>query len=333
MAWAAACVVALLACAAASAAPVDPRVTQLLKLEAASRNGLIRFDEALFDELALSPDRPYHLIFFGSAKRFMDSPKVQLAKLKKEFTYMAKAFKSGPDAGRVFFADMWFDDASAVFDRLGLSALPAVFHWGPAQAGKPGKRVRLPAGAKVGEGLATYPWPAEAMAEFFKGRTGLSHAAIDRPSFLKSPLFPLFALAALAAGGAAAWRLYNSPIVRITWLWALGALAVYGFATAGGMYNIIRGMPMVMPTRDGKVKWWLESRQGQLGAEGFLMGSSYIVFSACISLMVYALPHIKDARLRGGLSVLATVVAGLVGRGIFAAYTMKSGMRMRSFFF
>jgi hypothetical protein len=63
------------------------------------------------------------------------------------------------------------------------------------------------------------------------------------------------------------------------------------------------------------------------------MGSSYIVFSACISLMVYALPHIKDARLRGGLSVLATVVAGLVGRGIFAAYTMKSGMRMRSFFF
>jgi hypothetical protein len=62
------------------------------------------------------------------------------------------------------------------------------------------------------------------------------------------------------------------------------------------------------------------------------MGSSYILFSSCISVMVYALPHVKSAQLRSGLSVAAAVLAALVGRGIFAAYLSKTGMSMRSFF-
>jgi hypothetical protein len=83
---------------------------------------------------------------------------------------------------------------------------------------------------QCGAGVSAYPWPAESIAEFVKGRTSMTHAAIDRPSFVKSPLFPLFALATLAAGGVVAWKLYNSWIVRLTWLWTLGALAVYGAA-------------------------------------------------------------------------------------------------------
>jgi hypothetical protein len=63
-----------------------------------------------------------------------------------------------------------------------------------------------------------------------------------------------------------------------------------------------------------------------------VMGSSYIIFSSIISLMVYALPHVKDAKLRSGLSVAAAVLGALVGRGIFAAYIHKTGMTMRSFF-
>lgn len=121
---------------------------------------------------------------------------------------------------------------------------------------------------QCGQGISTYPWPAESIAEFVKGRTLLSHAPIDRPSFVKSPLFPLFALFVLGAGGVVAWRLYNSPLVRMTWLWALGALAVYGFSTSGGMYNIIRGMPMYYRRPGGKIQWWLEVRGGREAGAG-----------------------------------------------------------------
>lgn len=307
--WRLACLALLLAGAAA----VDPRVARLQELEAKSKNGLITFDEALFNELALSEDRPYHLIVFGSAARLMDHPKVQLAKLKQEFLYAVQAYKAGPDAGKVFFVDMWFEQSSPVLSRLGLTTVPALFHWGPAQAGKPGKKIPLPKDAQCG-GISSYPWPAESIATFIKGRTLLGHAPIDRPSFLKSPLFPLFALAVLAAGGWAAWRLYHSPLVRMTWLWALGALAVYGLSTSGFMFNIIRGMPMYIVERDGKVRWWLDQRGNQLGLEGMVMGSSYILFSGCISLMVYALPHVRDAKLRSGLSVAAAVLGAAVER-------------------
>lgn len=330
--FAAACLAVTL-CAGLAAADVDKRVPALRALEASSRDKLITFGERQFTDYALSADRPYHLIFFGSARRLMDSDKLQLKKLKDEFILAAKAFKSLPEnADRVFFVDMWHDDSAPVFSRLGLQALPALWHWAPTQGGKAGKKISLPEAAKCGDGISTYPWPAESITEFIKGRTSLPHGAIDRPSFVKSPLFPLFALAFLAGGGLVAWKLYNSWIVRLTWLWGLGSLAVYGFSTSGGMYNIIRGMPMYVMDRGGKIRWWMEGRSGQFGAEGFVMGSSYILFSSLISLMVYGLPHVKNGQLRSGLSITCAVLVGLVGRAIFSAYTQKSGMSMRSFF-
>lgn len=62
------------------------------------------------------------------------------------------------------------------------------------------------------------------------------------------------------------------------------------------------------------------------------MGGSYIAFSSCISLMVYALPHVKDARVRSALSVAAAAMVVAIGRAIFTAYGNKTGMGMRSFF-
>jgi len=44
---------------------------------------------------------------------------------------------------------MWHDDSAPVFSRLGLQALPAIFHWGPTQGGKVGKKIALSDSAKV----------------------------------------------------------------------------------------------------------------------------------------------------------------------------------------
>lgn len=63
-----------------------------------------------------------------------------------------------------------------------------------------------------------------------------------------------------------------------------------------------------------------------------MMGASYIMFSCCISIMVYGLPHVKSAKLRGALSAVAALLAAGVGARIFAAYYGKTGMHMRSFF-
>lgn len=113
---------------------------------------------------------------------------------------------------------------------------------------------------QCGPSIKTYPWPAEDLLRCATGNTGFQAGEVERPSILKHPLFPLGLLAFIIVGGYAAWLIYNSPIVKITALWALGALAVYWFATSGGMYNIIRGVPLYYKGQNGKLVWWTEVR-------------------------------------------------------------------------
>lgn len=89
-------------------------------------------------------------------------------------------------------------------------------------------------------------------------QTGLTAGQVERPTIVQNPLFPVGLLAFIVVGGTVAWKLYNSPIVRITGIWALGALAVYWFATSGGMYNIIRGIPFSYTNQQGKKVYWME---------------------------------------------------------------------------
>lgn len=160
----------------------------------------------------------------------------------------------------------------------------------------------------------------------------LSAAAVERPSLLTHPAFPLLLVGGLASGGAAAWRFYNSPLARVNALWAVGALAVYWFSTSGGMYNIIRGVPLVTANREGRMIWWLDGRSGQLGAEGFVMGSSYMLFSALLASLTYVAPRVKSAGARGVLSLVLVIAAALTALRILAAYKNKTGMSMRTFF-
>lgn len=61
-------------------------------------------------------------------------------------------------------------------------------------------------------------------------------------------------LAVLAGGGAVAYKLYYSPLMKIPWIWAAGVILVFFFSVSGGMHNIIRGVPMQhLDPRTGKV--------------------------------------------------------------------------------
>jgi oligosaccharyltransferase complex subunit gamma len=88
-------------------------------------------------------------------------------------------------------------------------------------------------------------------------KTSTKAAGVDRPSATKHPLFPVAAVAVLILLAYAAWKVYNSPIVRITALWGIAACVVFWFSTSGGMFNIIRGMPLVT-VQNGKVIWWMQ---------------------------------------------------------------------------
>ena len=76
----------------------------------------------------------------------------------------------------------------------------------------------------------------------------------------------------------------------------------------------------------------LQGRQGQLGAEGFIMGSSYIFFSSTLASLTYVVPKIRNAQARATISLVLVLAAAFSAFRILETYHAKSGMRMRSFF-
>lgn len=91
--------------------------------------------------------------------------------------------------------------------------------------------------------LGKYPWPAETMLDFFSKR-GLVAGPVDRPSIYKHPLFPVMVLAALVGVAVTAYGLLKAGFFHHPLPYAVAALVVFWFSVSGGMYNIIRGVPM-----------------------------------------------------------------------------------------
>lgn len=149
---------------------------------------------------------------------------------------------------------------------------------------------------QCGAGIQEYPWPAEELLSCFVGKSQLKADKVTRPSILTHPLFPLFAAAFVLTGAYTAWRLYNSPLLRYTALWAVGGLVVFWFSTSGGMYNIIRNVPLYIH-RDGKIVWWMQvRRQGSAGQQRVQHGvRSHAPRRACYALHFWALAEHTDS--------------------------------------
>ncbi|KAF8058060.1 OST3 [Scenedesmus sp. PABB004] len=318
--------------ARAPAAARAAQVAELVRRRDAARDAVLVFSSADFDEFAAAPGRDYHLMFFLNANYMAKNAQMNLPKLRAEYALAAQAFRRGPDADRIFFVELIFERTKDVIKRLGVNSLPFAFHWDPAAVVKEGRSIKLAKTSECAPRIQAYPWPAEDIVRCAADTSGLSGGEVDRPSVLKHPLFPLLVLAVIVFGGAAAWKLYCSPLVRITGLWALGALGVYWFSTSGGMYNIIRGMPLYYTNQQGKTIWWMEGRSGQLGAEGFLMGSSYIFFSATLASLSYVVPRIRSDGGRAVTSLVLVLLSAFAAMRILATYQGKTGISMRTFF-
>jgi oligosaccharyltransferase complex subunit gamma len=313
-------------------------------------------------------ERPYALAVFMSAKHMMDSPKTRLRDLRFEYALAAKAFAdapspssssddssgsaaddadaapaSAPQSRDVFFAELWHHSSKDLFGRLGVKALPMVFVLSPTHPGPSSSsgQIKIPEADEMGRdgqaasGFTKYPWAAEEMVAWMLGRVAGSRASqVERPSFVRSPMFPLAFAGLLTTGAAAAWRLYGSRLARKPAVWGAGALGVWWFSVSGGMFNIIRGMPLVGidPRQPGRVAWWSSSRTVQYGMEGFVMGSSYLLFSVLLGSAVFSVPKIKSPATRSSAGLAVLAMAWLVLMRILAAYDSKTSLgRQRQF--
>lgn len=308
---------------------------QRQELEALVRqasDGVIHFTPQMFDDYMTGKRRPYAMIMFCTATHLLDKPQLNLRGLRKEFGLLATEVKKSGKPG-VFFVDLEFKESKAIFHRLGVQSLPWIVHVNP----------NLPVGAdgvikfKQDEVMrhddyGHHHWKAEDMAAFLRDKTGINIEKVDRPSFMRSGWFPVVFLAAVLTLGAVAYNLYYAEFMKNLVLWTMGVLFVYWFSVSGGMHNIIRGVPLYYPDQEGKIKVFLPSNQGQLGAEGFIMGFMYLLFGLSVASLTFAVPKLAEPSHRRTASYVIIVFAGLVFKQIVNNYTWKTGYRWRLYF-
>jgi oligosaccharyltransferase complex subunit gamma len=101
-------------------------------------------------------------------------------------------------------------------------------------------------------------------------------------------------------------------------------------ARAGGLFNIIRGVPLITPGPRGTVLWYTPpNAQGQLGAEGFFVGSLYIVFALACTAIILLPKWLGSTKRCRVLSYAALLTALFACLKVIEFYTYKTGYRFR----
>lgn len=158
--------------------------------------------------------------------------------------------------------DLEFSRAPDAFKRLGVKQLPLVQRIPPNADAPAGQPLRLQESETMSPmKFQAYPWSPEDLLKFVQQREGLPEPipVPEEPKFWQSPIFPFIAAPLLLMAAVGGYKIYYSPLVRFRFIYVLAGLAVYFFSVSGGMYNIIRGMPMTI-FRDGGPQYFLQVR-------------------------------------------------------------------------
>lgn len=317
---------ATLALLAVQGAQSDPQVEQLVQLRGKYKDGVIRLTESFIREYFVGSSRPFTAaVFFGSEQMIQERPEIKLADLRIEYGLASKASMAGADSEKMFFFEALLEDGQTPFALLQVAALPTIVRIAPSQSMK-NPPIDLPKADKMlpdTVDMKKYPWPAEMMLVHLC--KDLTAGPVVRPTLYNSPSFPFILAAAVMLLGYVAYLLWMTSFIRHPAIWATVSMAVFWFSASGGMFNIIRGMPLFIRDKNGRLQFFLGNRGAQLGAEGFIMGGLYILCSGCLALITYVLPRIANKAIREAACWVLSVGAIASVYYTFKFWLAKSG--------
>jgi oligosaccharyltransferase complex subunit gamma len=307
-----------------------------MELQRNSKNGVITLDNSAFVRYTSGKNRPYSLFIFGDSRQFRKQSKLELETRYQTYASVARSFASHHSGksteGKAFFARMLFEDAKESFGRLGVKGLPYIARIPPSLSISPNSGISMPKGELMSGGVSTGIDPQD-IGGFIEDRTGLSPGDLSvLTATTRSRFIPLFTLIFLAGASFIGYKLYYARFMRSTALYAAGAIAIFWFATSGGMYNIIRGAPFVGYDPRTRSSVIFTGGSGQMGAEGFIMGTLFMVFAILIASFGKMLPTIKEESERRVTGFVILGAASFVLRVVLSFHAWKSHINSSYYF-
>ena len=311
------------------------QVAKLLSIQRNSSSGYLTLSSESFDKLIDGASRPYSVFVFGDALKFHNSKTLALAKRLKAFSTVAKTFintHAGTDfEDKAVFVRLVHETAKDSFGRLGIKGLPYLVHIPPSLEIRQGSSISIPSRNSMTAAPAE-EWSPVEIGAFVAATCGISPGDLSMAGLQeRSRFLPVFVLLFLAVASIVGFKVSQSAIVRWTPLYIVGGLFVFWFSLSGGMYNIIRGVPLIgMDPRTRKPKAFMEG-SGQMGAEGFIMGTLVMAFGMLVFAFTKVVPMIEDSKSRRATSYGIMVVGFFLFNWITGMHEWKS--HLRSFFY
>ena len=159
---------------------------------------------------------------------------------------------------------------------------------------------------------ADYSRLAESMAEFVEKNTKFTVGPIHRPPILSKPQVAIIVVLFLISLPFLVKRLYlGDTLLNDRRVWLSGAVFVYFFSVSGGMFNIIRKMPMFMGDREDpdKIVFFYQGSGMQLGAEGFSVGGLYSIVGLLLAFVTHVLVRVRNVNVQRGVMIAALFVS------------------------
>jgi len=240
----------------------------MLKRFRDSKDGYITLNTKKFSMLVDGPSRPYSVYVFADSIKLGNSKSLSLSRRLKEIGAAAKSFvKENRDTendNKFVVVRLLLEESKDSLQRLGIKGLP-YFSFIPGSLEiTPGASVNLPSKNLMTPGPVE-DWKAEDIATFISATSGLSPGDLSQ-LHQRSPFLPVFVLLFLGASTVVGYKIAQSPLIHYMPLYVIGSLTVFWFSLSGGMYNIIRGVPMVGMDRQTQKPMVFMGGNGQMGA-------------------------------------------------------------------
>ena len=301
----------------------------MLKRFKDSKDGYISLNTKKFNTLVEGPSRSYSVYVFADSTKFGNSKSLSLSKRLKEVGLAAKSFvrenKDTENDNKFVVVRLVLEESKDSLQRLGIKGLQ-FFSFIPGTLEiAPGASINLPTKNLMTPGPVD-DWKAEDIATFISATSGLSPGDLSE-LHQRSPFLPVFVLLFLGASTVVGYKVAQSPLIHYMPMYIIGSLIVFWFSLSGGMYNIIRGVPMVGIDRQTNKATVFMGGSGQMGAEGFIMGTSVMAFGMLIACSAMLVPRIEEAGQRRKVAYGLMLGLWILFNWITGTHMWKTGLR------
>ncbi|XP_047330474.1 probable dolichyl-diphosphooligosaccharide--protein glycosyltransferase subunit 3B [Impatiens glandulifera] len=305
----------------------DDLVSDLISLQSQSESGVIRLNDRLLSRFITSskPPRAFSLLIFFDANQLRDKSELNLKVLRNEFALLASSFitnnKENPSSrSTIFFCDIEFKESQSSFQQFGVNSLPHIRLVPTTAARLKDDSIQM--------GGVDPSSVAESMAQFVESRTNAIVGPIHRPPVLSKKQIAFCIVALLLCIPFAIKKVIaGETLLHDRKIWLVGAIFVYFVSVSGGMYNIIRKMPMFMADRNdpSKLIFFYQGSDMQLGAEGFTVGFLYTIVGLLLAVVIHLLVKVKNVNLQRGVMFFAIIVSFLAVKKVIELDGWKTG--------